>query len=473
VTCGLRDYGLPPVEWEPVTYRPMPGLAEVTVPGCEAGCEHVWGDDAVTKVGGGYSGKSTLAGFTSPDTKGRQMNQEERVTSGQFCQRCGGWRGSLGLEPTPEMYVGHIVAVWRELWRVLRDDGCCFGNWGDSYFGGGYANHKVNGPEWLEAHGGDRRKSRQQDRIRDNQALKPKDLIGIPWRVAFALQADGWFLRSSIIWAKGISFCPTYSGSCMPESVRDRPTKGHEDVFLLTKRARYFYDGEAVKEASQGDGRKRGHITTNHRGNGAGRNDGGRQLQDDETDGKRNLRSVWAISPSGYPGSHFAVFPPALISPMIRAGTSERGACPTCGSPWERTVERTNESNWQFRKEKGAIGGSMEKGAGQQIGTGWSHDLPSRDTITTGWRPTCSCRVPVPCVCGGKSPKCLICDGTGQAPTIPEPVPCVILDPFFGSGTTGQVSNELGRECWGIDLSQEYLPLQLERTAEIEMRLFQ
>jgi DNA modification methylase len=171
---------------------------------------------------------------------------------GDFCKSCGAWRGSLGLEPTPELYVRHIVEVMREVRRVLRKDGTLWLNLGDSYAG-----------SW--GNKGHRRETKRLNRFDvippeispptarpANYGLKPKDLVGIPWRVAFALQADGWWLRSDIIWHKV---------NPMPESVRDRPTRSHEFLFLLTKSRRYFFDQEAVREPTASGGKPSGNKT--------------------------------------------------------------------------------------------------------------------------------------------------------------------------------------------------------------------
>lgn len=149
--------------------------------------------------------------------------------------------GQIGLEATPDDYVARLVDVFREVRRVLRGDGTLWLNLGDSYAGGGYSNNDINGAEWKAAMNGDKRRSRQQDQRNalKGTSIKPKDLMGIPWTVAFALRADGWYLRRDIIWHKE---------ACMPESVRDRCTTAHEYVFMLTKSARYFYDGEAIAE---------------------------------------------------------------------------------------------------------------------------------------------------------------------------------------------------------------------------------
>jgi DNA modification methylase len=228
-----------------------------------------------------------------------------------------GHDGQIGLEATPDEYVAALVDVFREVRRVLADDGTLWLNLGDSFHGGGYSNHRINGEEWLLAHGGDRRRSRQQDRINANPGLKPKDLIGIPWMVAFALRADGWYLRSDIIWAKT---------ACMPESVGDRPTRSHEYVFLLSKASRYFYDAEAIREPDAGADHARQVLVGQpslEPTNGLLRPHSGLRTPDGRDGLGRNKRSVWTVSPQPFPGAHFATFPPKLIEPCILAGTRE------------------------------------------------------------------------------------------------------------------------------------------------------
>ena len=217
--------------------------------------------------------------------------------------------GQLGLEQTPEGYVAELVGVFREVWRVLRDDGTLWLNLGDSYAAGGAIDpyRRTTSGKLMPPQG----------RSPVTSGLKPKDLVGIPWRVAFALQADRWYLRSDIIWSKP---------NPMPESVTDRPTCSHEYVFLLTKRERYFFDAVAVREKSAGawDSAK-GFSAGGKRGaaghsffTGAETHKTGRQTG-------RNIRSVWTIPTRSFPGSHFATFPPALVEPCVKAGTSERG----------------------------------------------------------------------------------------------------------------------------------------------------
>ena len=214
--------------------------------------------------------------------------------------------GQIGLEETPEAFVESLVEVFREVRRVLRDDGTVWLNLGDSYNGVGRG-YKANGMQVAA------RSSTQ----RTVPGLKPKDLIGIPWRVAFALQADGWYLRQDIIWHKP---------NPMPESVRDRCTKAHEYVFLLSKSPRYYFDAEAVKEDSVSAKNDR---TPAPRGSEAYANasgvNGQAQLFTRKNDGTRNRRSVWTITAKPYKGAHFATFPPDLIEPCILAGCPEGG----------------------------------------------------------------------------------------------------------------------------------------------------
>jgi len=259
-----------------------------------------------------------------------------------------GVEGQIGLEPTLDTYIETMVEVFREAWRVLRDDGCVFLNMGDSYAGQngiktstpndqtatgsrcpycdgtGYAIDPQSnegppcpscggtGEEHNEAF---RSGKYSRQRATVPTGLKPKDLCMIPARVALALQAAGWYLRSDIIWAKGISFCPSYSGSVMPENATDRPTTGHEHVFLLTKSPRYYYDAEAVRE--------RGTIPAGTRAaKGSGTREGNRRPKEYATySGSRNLRNVWAINPQPFSEAHFATFPMALVEPCIKAGS--------------------------------------------------------------------------------------------------------------------------------------------------------
>jgi len=218
--------------------------------------------------------------------------------------------GQIGLEDTPEAYVARLVEVFREVRRVLRDDGTLWLNLGDSYAAN--RSYQVPSTKGGPKHGPGQSAGGAGSVVPDG--LKPKDLIGIPWRVAFALQADGWYLRQDIIWHKP---------NPMPESAKDRCTKAHEYVFLLSKSARYYFDSEAMKEpakdwpghVSRPQGYFRGKGKTPGTGQAAFRSVG-------ET---RNRRSVWTVTTKPYKGAHFATFPPALIEPCILAGCPPGG----------------------------------------------------------------------------------------------------------------------------------------------------
>lgn len=219
--------------------------------------------------------------------------------------------GQIGLEPTPQAYVEKLVAVFREVRRVLRDDGTLWLNLGDSYAAGGRGGG-------MEGEGGEKQRSNQGALLgpkRAPQGLKPKDLVGIPWMVAFALRADGWYLRQDIIWHKP---------NPMPEIVRDRCTKAHEYLFLLAKSERYYFDSEAMKEPGVIPAGTKGAKGSAERSAVAGVN--ARPPEYKVYDGFRNKRSVWTVQTRPYKGAHFATYPPDLIRPCIMAG------CPVGGT---------------------------------------------------------------------------------------------------------------------------------------------
>lgn len=235
-----------------------------------------------------------------------------------------GHEGQIGLEQTPEQYIAAMVEVFRCVRDVLADDGTLWLNIGDSYAGSwGNQGRKevrgmqrpINGEMMQQVHDGRYPTTGSKTgSLERTPGCKNKDLIGIPWLLAFALRADGWYLRSDIVWAKG---------NPMPESVMDRPTRSHEYIFLLTKRERYFYDHEAVKEPAvsdhpSGNGFKRDARQSFQNADGTAR---GNEMQWKDVGGKRNRRSVWHVNAKPYKGAHFATFPPALIEPCILAGS--------------------------------------------------------------------------------------------------------------------------------------------------------
>jgi DNA modification methylase len=256
---------------------------------------------------------------------------------------------------------------------------------------------------------------------------QPKQEMGIPDSVKKALQADGWICRSTIIWAKP---------NPMPESVTDRPTKAHEYVFLLTKSARYFWDAEAVKEnATETSGwakqRAKGEDTWTYTRpvNDRAPNNSNGQGGTFGTQGRRNIRTVWNIATAPYSGAHFATWPPALVETMVKAGTSERGVCPTCGAPWRRVVDKGEAVNAP-RNPNDALPYTANGSTNHGNGATTLHKARTVETVE--WRPTC-------------------------AHADASPIPAIVLDPFCGSGTTLLVARQLGRVGLGFDLSETYL----------------
>jgi DNA modification methylase len=351
----------------------------------------------------------------------------------------------IGLEPSPDEFVAALVDVFREVRRVLRDDGTVWLNLGDSYSGSGPsgASYESETTKRRREQGAQDGAFRVSPTLRDRgltyaekkpvpaAGTKPKDLIGIPWMVAFALRADGWYLRSDIIWSKP---------NPMPESVTDRPTKSHEYVFLLSKGPRYFYDADAIREAHDGPLHAPGNQAADEwegiRGAHKSKGMSGHLAEPERTWGNpagRNKRSVWTVATQPYPGAHFATFPPKLIEPCILAGCPER-ACSVCGAPWTRVVERTpmvvrptpRREAWQAEDDhaRTQTGGTM---------------LEPPSSRTVGWEPSCA----------------------HDAPTVPG----TVLDPFAGAGTTGVVALRHDRPVVrpGIELNPEYVELAARR----------
>jgi DNA modification methylase len=463
--------------------------------------------------------------------------------------------GQLGLEPTPDAYVASMVAVFREVRRVLRDDGTLWLNVGDSFSdkqlqgipwrlafalqqpyytgnikhaedriwlaamldaegclfihkrkagqsnGQGYERQNDNYGPGLEISNTSERvvqrcmeiagvgsvcavdKDRKQRLYRWNvRTTQSRDLVrelyphlvakqqqarilygcpssgeraeaahealkaihrtgesGVDFHAPPTLFEPGWYLRSDIVWSKS---------NPMPESVTDRPTKSHEYVFLLTKSARYFYDADAIREEGKDwttGGPGVGIKETQHYGVGNGGNAGlkgiAARYKTGEQAAGRNCRSVWTITTQPYPDAHFATFPEALPERCITAGTSERGACPLCGAAWGRVVERerTGRGDTSSQVDDGFPTRSSAKSLAEkrQAYRARGQEGPPQPR-TTGWQPSCECPAA-------------------------DPIPQRVLDPFCGSGTTGQVAVQLGRSFIGIELNAAYADLARTR----------
>lgn len=395
-------------------------------------------DSAVGNKGGGKKHSST---------------NQSAGSHGQFCQHCPAWLGCLGLEPTPALFVQHCVELFREVRRVLRDDGCLWLNLGDSYNAGTSAKRKspktgvdVGGWNDAEIDGG----------ARINAAgLKPKDLIGIPWLVAMALRDDGWYLRSAMPWVKR---------SAMPDSAQDRPGSALEYVFLLSKSPRYFWDHDAVRRAPSGisGGACFGGLDkakANEKVGSALRTQGREATQEDRdryAQTGRQIRNadLWFqsidephgmvfcddeivgldVNPAGFKGAHFATWPPKLVKPLLLSTTSERGCCEECGKPWKRLVDKTGGStgrDWNRRRDGDKD--DLMNGAGTRNETADG----TYAVTTTGWEPSCCCAS--------------------------DTVPAVVLDPFSGAGTTVMVARQLGLRGIGFELNPEYAEMGRKR----------
>lgn len=348
--------------------------------------------------------------------------------------------GQIGLEATPEAFVETMVEVFREVRRVMRDDATLWLNLGDSYAAGGLGGGSPGAKQRTNV--GSCNGSHVEKPRKAPPGFKPKDLCMVPWRVALALHADGWWLRSIIAWHKR---------SPMPESCTDRPTSSWEPIFLLAKRDRYFYDAEAVKERSSENTHSRGAAgrgpdeavigyKTDAPGSGNRNNSDFQRYMGDRPPGaRRNMRNVWTLSSEPYSEAHFAVFPSEIPRRAIKAGTSEKGCCPHCGTPWERVVEAWHE-NPGNRNTNGTK--SATKDTGELGGCGYDVRLEKRSR-TIGWKPGCAC-------------------------PDHQPVPCVVLDPFLGSGTTVAAARQLGRHGVGCELNPAYAELARVRIGKAE-----
>lgn len=363
----------------------------------------------------------------------------EAFDYGETCVRCGAWRGKYGLEPTVAMYIAHSLEFLLEIRRVLRDDGVVFWNIGDSYFGSGKGARDTKTTNLSHQYGGRvlNAKSFKQE------CLKPKDMCLIPQRMAIAAQDAGWYVRSIIVWSKP---------NPMPGSQKDRPTTSHEYILMLTKSEHYFYDAEAVKEPLA-------ESTLNDKRNGTGRHTQGKDGKYSEAaradlpswyrgktyvnaDTGRNLRTVWTFPTQPCSEKHYAVFPDELADRCIKAGTSDRGCCPKCGAPWRRIVKRSGGAigeGFHDHTDDAEVGARITNSNGKG-GNGYKVE-------TEGWTSSCKCS----------------CD---------NPVPCTVLDPFSGLGTTLRVARGLGRRGVGCEISAEYCAMaarHLRKRQQIKM----
>lgn len=392
--------------------------------------------------------------------------------AGDTCGRCGAKKidQQLGMERTPDEFIKNLVDVFLLVREVLHDDGTLWVNMGDSYAGSGHG--------WG---GGSISEDRNHSEIcggykgrtaPDCWGLKNKDLCGMPWELALAMRRSGWYLRRDIIWDKP---------NPMPESASDRPSTSHEYIFLFSKKPIYFYDHVAIREkrvteesgtgvgyghgtdkearqrervqrpagwATGSDHSAIGHATALVQGRAKEKKQRGaakphkgfnedwdkRTKEEQQVDG-RNKRSVWRVPTYPYKEAHFATYPPKLIEPCVLAGTSARGACNHCGVMYGRVTKETFVPQPDV-KDPGKLKKASKKGAEGN----WAEQPRGDINIETlGWQPRCKCR-----------------DS--------KPVPCVVFDPFMGSGTTAEVAQKHGRNWLGIDLNEKNGEYQTKRT---------
>ena len=452
---GLRNYGTDGQVW-----------------GGDPNCTHDWNEVHPP----GYRGSDT-----KPGPMQHEGNKNRENLTSNTCMKCGAWKGELGLEPTPDMYVQHLVEIFRELRRVLRDDGVLWLNIGDSYAGGGGASGHTAETKNLGS------KTSEYGAVKSGgktYGLKPKDLIGIPWLLAFTLRADGWYLRADLPWIKRNS---------MPSSVRDRPSSSIEHVFLLAKSQKYYYDYVAamqpvaessIKRVNQPNFDNQSGGEKDYGKNGVNPSQSARKgivnfknrmvkqdalgkqtytgfndRYEDPGTGLRFMRDsdfffrTWqgmlhnengepmalVVNPRGYKGAHFACFPVQLVEPMILAGTSEKGVCPECGAPWVRLAKKTFVPQEDVKDPSKLAKGSNK---GMDESNGWGETPRGSNSFeTTGWAPSCSCNAG-------------------------EPVPARVSDLFAGSCSTGVACYWNNRDFYGIELKHEYCELGRKRMQE-------
>ena len=384
---GLRRYNTEPQVW-----------------GGTPGCEHKWRHGSTSMI----------------SERGKIVQESGGGYTGDTCNRCGAWRGEFGHEPTPQLYIQHSVDIFRELRRILRDDGVIWWNVKDVMVGYKGA-HYGDTPGNLTAHTPTSNGQRITVATPQESGEHDRTMAHIPERLVLALNDEGWLVRGKIVWM----------ANRMPESMKNRPTRTYEMVYMLTKNARYYYDNLAVRQTLSELTRPevgvtyRGQGTKDYAGAGVQNpSDTKRRIVESMNEGLgSNLRDVWVINnqnDSEY--AHYAVFPPALPERCILLSTGAQGACAKCGAPLRRETRETRET----RSKNAYLGDAAPPGGATK------HELLSVET--TGWSPACSC-------------------GTT------ETVPCIVLDPFSGSGTTCAVARRLGRRSIGVDLNASYISM--------------
>jgi len=406
----LRDYGTAPVRWPKVTYAPMLGLPDITVPAHS--CE-------------------------------------------------------LGQEPTLEMFVAHLVHCFRQLKPSLRSDGTLWVNLGDGYSSGGRSSYD----ETSKSKTGVTHRAAKGKRETPAWS-KPKDRLGVPWRFAFAMQADGWYWRDEVIWSKK---------SPIPSSVKDRTTTSHEIVLVFSKEKHYFYDQHAIMEPVTGNAHPRGKGTTPK--SDSSNKTAANRVKNNSDFAKhltgltltRNPRSVWHLSSEPTKEKHYACWPTKLVAKMIKAGSSVYGCCSTCGAPIKKVLQRERVATRPGLKTKVPAGWDTRPGPHTSIDL---HTHEGREANNAKAREATILDPDSPyqghngTICGNRDPlrHTTVVQEVGQEPSCEcavEIVPCRVLDPFGGMATTGITADRLHRDAVCIELSSEYADLATKKVKRV------
>jgi site-specific DNA-methyltransferase (adenine-specific) len=413
---GLRDYGIEPQIWDAVE-----------------GCSHEWQEHIKKPVGGkGY--KCANVGANKNDFS--NMRDHNIVTN--FCLKCNAWRGSLGLEPTIELYIRHMIQIFDEIYRVLRDDGCLFVNLGDTYSGG----NRDSGSVDLSRLKSKEAKHTNGWHIQPNRQLKDipsKSLCQIPSRFAIAMTDAGWILRNEIIWHKPNS---------MPSSASDRFTIDFEKIFFFTKSQKYYFEQQFENNTSTAGNRNvfRGYGDYTTQGNSNAFN--GNTRSHNQVSGNdgilqgRNKRTVWTIPTEPYTEAHFATYPSKLCETPIKAGCPEF-ICTKCGKAREKVFEPSEEYKKHLGKGYHDHSADIEVGMSQPRHK--NYKSITAEYLHTGYT-DCNCNAPFE--------------------------PGIVLDPFAGSCTTLDVARRLGLRWIGIEVKQEYIEIGKKRMKLDEPDLF-
>jgi len=411
------------------------GLTTEIIWGSKEKCIHEWDSPKRNHPSRGKRDGDSIC----LDPKYKRKGSNKSSVNSSFCVKCNAWKGQLGLEPTFELYIQHLCDVFDEIKRTLKKEGTCWVNIGDTYYsvsGGKFENDNLGSKDRNRTKG-----LSQANRLKQGKELAQKNLCNIPARFSIEMQNRGWILRNEIIWHKP---------NCMPSSVKDRFTVDFEKIYFFTKSRKYFFESQYENFLSnQYDRARMERARIEYGGKWAQESGGAIKTQRAFVAGNkmgRNKRCVWTINTHPFAGAHFATFPPKLIEIPIKAGCPEF-VCKKCGKPREKI--------WRYLEKPVRTG----RGA-SQLAKDKEKGLLATQGGTSSSRPDCSVYPTPKKQVGWKDCGC----NTGFKPGI-------VLDPFFGSGTTAAVARNLGLNFIGIELNPKYVEIAEKRLREISQRL--